>query len=87
MLLLVTFHEQGEKFDCFHFGARGAFQRRQLEESVGIRLKFRVIVYDAGSAVRNHFRRVCENCAHFVPNLLSQLLRLSYFLCVKKDRM
>jgi len=52
---------------------RVSFDRRQLEKSLGIRFKFRVIEYDAGSAARNHFRRVCENYAHFVP-LLSQLL-------------
>src|SRR5580704_14928103 len=86
MLLLVTFHQQGEEFDCIQFRARGAFDRRELEESVGISLKFRVVVYDVGSAVRDHFCRVRENFAHFVPNLLSQLLRLLYCLWVKKDR-
>jgi len=30
--------------------ASAVFQRRYLEESIGIRFKFRVIVYDAGSA-------------------------------------
>ena len=35
----------------------------------------------------NHLCRVSKDCAHLLPNLRSQLMRLSYFLCVRNERM
>jgi hypothetical protein len=57
MLPLVTFHQQSQEFDCLHFIARRIFQRRQSEQRVRVRLKFRVVMYNARSALRDEKRR------------------------------
>jgi hypothetical protein len=60
-----------------------AILRRQLEENLGICLKFFVVVNDVRRALRNHvhhLRWTYESRAHFVPFLLSHLLLLSYSL-------
>jgi len=36
--------------------------------------------------VRDHFRRVGKDCAHFAPNLLSQFLRLLAALVAQDDK-
>ena len=84
MRLLILIHEEGQEFDCFRFRRRGVLQGGELKESLRIRCKLPIIVYNAGSALGNHFRRVCENCPHFVPNFLSQFAGLLYSLCVRK---
>jgi hypothetical protein len=61
---LVRIARQARLEDRFKFGTRRIFEPRELEESLGICFKFRIIVYDVGSAMRNHFPRVCHNCAH-----------------------
>src|SRR5205085_11420323 len=45
------------------------------------------IVYDVRSTLRNHFRRVCENCIHCAPRLRSHFRGSLYSLCVRKGRM
>jgi hypothetical protein len=56
MLLLVTFHAQGYKCDCFKFRARRTLQCGESVKSIGVHFKFCIIVYDVGSALRNHRR-------------------------------
>src|SRR5664279_4098204 len=81
MLLFVALHQQGQQFDGLGFRGGGLFQSRQLEECSRIGCQLLVIVYNARSAVRDHFRRVGKDCAHFVPNLLSQL-----YACISTSR-
>jgi len=39
--------------------------------------QFCIVVYDVGSAMPNHFCRVCENCAHCFPYLLNRAISSS----------
>src|SRR5205085_9544990 len=62
-------------------------KRWRSTKNVCIHFQFLVIVYDVRSTLRNHFRRVCENCIHFAPRLRSHFRGSLYSLCVRKGRM
>lgn len=59
MRLLIAVHEQRQEFDRLRFRGSWILQGGQLKESLSISSKLPIIVYNARSALRNHFRRVC----------------------------
>ena len=55
MRLLIPIHEDCQQFDRFRFGGRRVIQGGQLKESICIRCKLPIIVYDSGERLGRSF--------------------------------